>query len=274
MENTQNQEIISTKKSHLPKNKRLFWVFFVFSAITLALGVALLPIWNGTNVFWESWGYDFFSLILFFIIFVYIVGFLLKQIIREKKIAVKILTVFEAGFFFAIAIGCIMEQFDLVSVVGPCTIVGAALWSRGFVYIVKAYLCKHDESDKYPLWMLIVSVGLVTLGTIMMANDDVFTTNHIVWAVSCVLILVAVIFLALGFISKPKVDKTIKRLKKQQKKQRQEEKALARQQKKTLKSRKKTEKLEHQLNENAIAALPAPSTSNEGGGEDAGDNNQ
>ncbi len=233
----------NTKKSRIPRNKKFYWAFFVLSALSLCLGVALLPVWENTNVIWKDLGTKLFSMILFFIILVYILGFLIKQIVREKKTTIKILTVFEAGFFFAIALGCIMEQFNMVSVVGPCTIVGAAIWSRGFVYIVKAYLCKHEKSDKYPLWMLIFSVGLVTLGTIMMTKE-IFSSRDIVWFVACFVILMAIIFLVLGFASKPKVDKALKKQKKEIKKAEKEQKRLAQEQKALEKEKKALEKQE------------------------------
>ena len=190
----------NVKKSRIPRNKKFYWVFFLLSLASLALGVALLPVWQNTNVIWKDLGTKLFSMIFFFIILVYILGFLIKQIIREKKNTIKILTFFEAGFFFAIAICCFMEQFNMASVVGPCTIVGAAIWARGFVYIVKAYLCKHEKADRYPLWMLVISVGLVTLGTVMMTKE-IFNVNHIVWLCACVILLAGLVFFVLGFAS-------------------------------------------------------------------------
>jgi signal transduction histidine kinase len=236
-------ETENAKKSRIPKNKRFYWAFYLLSLISLVLGVALLPVWEKTDVVWKDLGTNLISMILFFIIIVYIVGYLIKQIIREKKITIKILTVFEAGFFFAIAIGCIMEQFNMVSVVGPCTIVGAAIWSRGFVYIVKAYLCKHEKTDKYPLWMLVFSVGLVTLGTIMMTKE-IFTTRHIVWFSAGLLIVAALVFFVFGVISKPKVDKALQREQKKIKKAEKEQKALEAEQKKLEKEKKALEKQE------------------------------
>lgn len=240
----------NVKKSRIPRNKKFYWVFFLLSLASLALGVALLPVWQNTNVIWKDLGTKLFSMIFFFIILVYILGFLIKQIIREKKTTIKILTVFEAGFFFAIAIGCIMEQFNMASVVGPCTIVGAAIWARGFVYIVKAYLCKHEKSDRYPLWMLVISVGLVTLGTVMMTKE-IFNVNHIVWFCACVVLLTGIVFFVLGLASKPKLTKAQKKEKKEQKKlakaqkeAEEEQKRLAEEQKKLEQEKKAIEKQE------------------------------
>ena len=202
-------------RARLPKNKKFFWVFYVLSGLSLLLGVALLPAWKNVNVVWNKLGEDGFSLILCSIIMVYIIGFLIRQVIREAKVPVKILTVFEAGFFFAIAIGCVLQFADLVSIADACTIIGAAVWSRGIVYIVKAYLCKHGESDKYPLWMLILSIGLVTLGTIMIASaviykSPLFSQEQLVWFVSISLILGSFVFMTFGIISKPKKKQPIK----------------------------------------------------------------
>ncbi len=234
------------KKAHLPRNKKFFWMFFVLSALFLVLGGAILPVWESTNVPWKNFGNEFFSLIFFAVILIYIVGYLIKQIVRESKTAIKILTVFEAGFFFAIAIGSILQYFDSASIGGPGTIVGIAFWSRGFVYVVKAYLCKHEEGDKYPLWTLILSIGLITLGSIMIAND-IFTTEHVIWIVSCTLILISLVFLFLGFISKPKVDKAQLALKREQQKLKKQEKELKKQEKLVEKTQKRTESLESKI---------------------------
>lgn len=250
------------RKARIPRNKKFYWAFYILSLISFAVGAMLLPVWQNTDVVWKDLGTQIISMILFAIIIFYILGYLIKQIIREKKVTIKILTVFEAGFFFAIAIGCIMEQFDMASVVGPCAIVGAAIWSRGFVYIVKAYLCKHEKTDKYPLWMLIFSVGLVTFGTIMMVKP-IFTTLHIVWFSACVLLLAALVFFIFGMASKPKVDRALKKEQKKIKKAEKEQKALEAEQKKLEKEKKALEKQEKKTakakakNEKALEAVEA-----------------
>ena len=80
----------------------------------------------------------------------------------------------------------------------------------------------------------------------MIANK-VFTTEHVVWVVSITLLVVALIMLFLGIVSKPKRDKVALALKKEQKKLKKQEKELA-------KTKKKADKLETK----AEALLPAP----------------
>ena len=252
----------TVRKARIPRNKKFYWAFYLLSLICFVVGAMLLPIWENTDVVWKDLGTKIISMILFAMIIFYILGYLIKQIIREKKVTIKILTVFEAGFFFAIAIGCIMEQFNMASVVGPCAIVGASIWSRVFVYIVKAYLCKHEKTDKYPLWMLIFSVGLVTLGTIMMVKP-IFTTLHIVWFSACTLLFAALVFFIFGMVSKPKVDKALLKEQKKIKKAEKEQKALEAEQKKLEKEKKELEKQEKKTakakakNEKALEAVEA-----------------
>lgn len=243
------------RRARIPRNKKYYWVFFVLSLAFLVLGVALLPTWREADVFWNSLGTKYFNLIFFFIVILYIIGYLMRQIIRERKVAIKILTVFEAGFFFAVALGSIMQHFQDAVIGGTAAIVGIAFWSRGFVYIVKAYLCKHDEIDKYPLWMLILSIGLVSLGSVMIANR-MFTPTLVIWIVSCLLILLAGVFLTFGFVSKPEVDKAMKAYKKEQKKLKKQEKELAKQEKAVAKAQKKAEKLESKVEKSSPALLP------------------
>lgn len=228
------------------KKSRLFWGFYILGAILLTIGIALMPLWKDKNVFWAGLGDKFFSIVLFVFIFTYITGVLVKQIIKEKYMPVKILTIFEAGFFFAIAIGCIMEFLNKASLVDSCVIVGAALWSRGFVYIVKAYLYKHEKDDKYPLWMLIVSVGLVSIGSIMMVNK-LFTDELIVWIVASLLVLASILCFIIGLIMKPAKDKAKLQKKKDKKKQKKLEK----------KNKKEQEKLEKKEQEKQ-QSLPEP----------------
>lgn len=219
------------------RKTRLYWSFYVLSAILLLVGIALMPFWKGKNVFWAGLGDRFFSIVLFVFIFTYITGFLIKQMIRERNMSIKILTIFEAGFFFAIAVGCIMQFFNQASLVDSCTIVGAALWSRGFVYIVKAYLFKHDNEDRYPLWMLIVSVGLVTLGSIMMVKQ-LFPDELIVWIVAVALVLAAICCFVLAILMKPKPDKEKLKLKKEKRDKRIADKKEKKNQKKLAKKNK------------------------------------
>lgn len=244
------------KKAHLPRNKKFFWMFFVIGTLLLLLGGALLPVWSNVDVPWKDFGTRLFSLIFFFVILIYIIGYLLRQIIRESKTAIKILTVFEAGFFFAVAIGSILQYFDSASIGGPGTIVGMAFWSRGFVYIVKAYLCKHEEGDKYPLWTLILSIGLVSLGSVMIANK-LFSITHVVWVVSVTILLVGAFMILLGFISKPKVDKALLALKREQKKIRRQEKELAKAQKRAERLESKVEG-ESEKKADEVLSLEAP----------------
>ena len=90
----------------------------------------------------------------------------------------------------------------------------------------------------------------------MIANK-LFSITHVVWVVSVTILLVGAFMILLGFISKPKVDKALLALKREQKKIRRQEKELAKAQKRAERLESKVEG-ESEKKADEVLSLEAP----------------
>ena len=184
----------------LPKTK-WFWAISLAGILGVILGVFLLPIWGDTSVFWKDWGKNGVSIILCVIITIYVLAYLCKGFREIENSTLKIISVIEIAILCLLAIGCVLQQFNVFSFFGPCFVFGLALWHRGFFNIVKGYLSRRTK--KAPsLWMIIFSVVMVTAGAILMVKP--IAGNAFIWFSSIALLFVSVIMFVGGFMMKPK----------------------------------------------------------------------
>lgn len=180
-----------------------FWLYFLFGALGLALGVFLLPVWNETSVFWKDWGSVAVSFIMFAGVVLYIVLFLARQFGKERREIIRILVVVEIVVFALIALGCLLDEFKVINVGGPCVILGMALWIRGVISAIKGYLYRHThEEHRYSVADLALALFLITFGTILMVRP-LFTELHLIWVGSVAVILASVFIILIGIILIP-----------------------------------------------------------------------
>lgn len=182
------------------KKTKWFWVFFVVAAVGLALGIFLLPVWKNANVFWRDWSTDALDLILFVVILLY-VCWLIKSVKEEASPVVKKLKIVEIVVLCLLAVCCLLQYFDILSFIGPCFVFGAIFWCRGCLYIVKAYLFTHKKKENYPLFLLIVSILLVTVGAMLMVRP--VQNAGFIWIVAIAVLVVSLASLVYGFLSIP-----------------------------------------------------------------------
>lgn len=194
--NGKKQEVNEIQKT------KWFWAVSVLGVIGLVLGVFLLPVWNNANVFWKNWGTESVSIILCAIIVVYIICYLVSHLGKIENKTLKIVSVSEIILLSLMAIGCLLQQFKVFDFFGPSFVLGAILWHRGFFNVIKAYLCKHTKKDKYPLWLVIVSVLMVSVGTALRFRG--IPGNAFIWFMSIALLVGSIIMFIAGFIMKPK----------------------------------------------------------------------
>ena len=74
------------------KPTKLFWAYWVLAACCLALGIFLLPVWNNTGVFWNTWASEGLGILLFILITVYVIYSIggVKKDDEKLKNAIKI----------------------------------------------------------------------------------------------------------------------------------------------------------------------------------------
>ncbi len=190
-------------KSFFFRKTSFFWLYFIFGALGLTLGVFLLPVWDGTSVFWKSWGRAAVSFIMFAAILLYIVLFLVKQFAVERREIIRILVVVEIVVFSLVALGCLLNEFKVINVGGPCVILGMALWIRGVIINIKGYLYRHTrEERRYTVADLAVAIFLITFGTILMVRP-LFTEYHLIWVGSIAVILASLFIIFMGMLVIP-----------------------------------------------------------------------
>ena len=79
------KEIKEEKKNLKPQKTKLFWLYFVASALLITLGIFLLPVWSNSNVFFKDWSNNSIDIILAILIVLYVVFYLLKKVKTGTK---------------------------------------------------------------------------------------------------------------------------------------------------------------------------------------------
>lgn len=208
------KEIKEEKKNIKPEKTKLFWLYFIASALLITLGVFLLPVWSNTNIFFKDWSNDSIDIILAVLVVLYVVFYLFKnfkKISLKKSQGLKVVKIVEISLLFILSIFCILEQFKVTNFIGPCFVVGFILYLRGLVIGVNAYLYTHKKSEKYPVMNLIFMFITLTLGTVLMIHP--FYGETFMWIISLMILVVSVIMLIYGFMSIPRKEKITKEIK-------------------------------------------------------------
>ncbi len=191
-----------SKTTASPKKTKYFWLYFLVAAIGGALGVFLMPIWAGTTHFWRDWGNKTFELILCCLLVIYIFLFFIPRIKGGKNKSLHTLWMLETGILLVLAILCLLGQFGVLSFVGPCLVFGIVFWLRGAFHIIRVYLYEGKGKKGYPLFLLLMSIFLITLGTYLILRP--ITGNLFLWAVSLSILVLSAVALLLGFLTIPK----------------------------------------------------------------------
>ena len=196
------------KRDNQLQKTKLFWVYFIASALLLVIGIFLLPVWNNTDVFFKDWSSRAMEIIIAGLILLYVGFYLIKNFNRylvRKSMSLKIIKIVEISLLVILSVLCILEQFGVTAFMNPCFAVGLALYLRGIVMGVGAFLYLHGSSEKYSIFHLVFTFVALTLGTIMMIRP--FSGNIFMWVVAVSLLVAAVIFIIVGILTKPKKEK-------------------------------------------------------------------
>ena len=191
----------SKSSSQALKKTKYFWLYFLVAAIGSTLGVFLMPIWLGTKYFWRDWGNNTFELILCCLLVMYIFLFFVPRIKSGKNKGVHTLWLLETGILVVLAVLCLLGQLGILSFVSPCLVFGIAFWLRGTFHIVKTYLHEGKGKKGYPLFLLLMSIVLITLGTYLILRP--IAGNLFLWAVSLSILVFSAVALLLGFLTIP-----------------------------------------------------------------------
>ena len=190
-----------------PKKTGLFWLYFVLGALTMIVGIMLMPVWQncGNWCFYKDWGLQIVNIIIAVCLILYLVLFLIKKIAGRSNGVIKVLTIVEFVILALVAIGCILQQFK---VGGSCAILGLAMWCRGVVEIFRAYYHQKGNNEKYPVWWLVVAMVFVSVGVYLFAKP-LFQDVVILWVFVCLILLFGIVLVIDGFLAKPVGKKSV-----------------------------------------------------------------
>lgn len=186
------------------KKTKWFWLYFVVAAITSALCIFLLPIWEKTSVFFRYWSDDVVQIILAILVLAYIVIYLLKTFNSEdlpKTKALQAMKIAEISALFLLIILCFVEHFGLTSFVGPCFVAGCVLYLRGLVQGVKGYLYTHKKKESYSVLQLIFCFLAITAGTVLIVHP--FSGDGFMWLISIAVWVATALLIVWGIYSIP-----------------------------------------------------------------------
>lgn len=197
-----------------PSKTKWFWVYIVLGILGIILGVFLMPIWGNTPdwVFWKNWGTAIINMLICACIVLYLCLYLVNKIRQRANGVVKILTIVEFILLALVAIGCVLQQFQVLKIAnGACAILGVAMWCRGVVEIFRAYYHQRGNNDRYPVWWLVVAICLVTFGVYFVLKPP-FQDIIILWIFVAFVLLVSIILIIDGILAKPasKKEKKVK----------------------------------------------------------------
>jgi hypothetical protein len=184
------------------KKTKLFWLYIFVGVILFVGAILLAPFWQSTNVPFKGWGAGIVNITMGVALTLYLIFYLAKKLLNASNPKIQLLTIIEFIVLTVIALGCFLAQFDILKVSQPCMILGIALWARGAIEIVRAYLYRGATDKKYPAWLLVVAIAMVTFGTYIIAAPF-FTALHLQWIIVSAIFVFGSFMIFYGIKVKP-----------------------------------------------------------------------
>lgn len=184
------------------KKTKLFWLYIVAGTILFLGAILLAPFWQSTSVPFKDWGAMIVNITMGVALALYLIFYLAKKLLIASNSKIQLLTIIEFIVLTVIALGCFLAQFNILRITQPCMILGIALWARGAIEIVRAYLYRGTADSKYPAWLLVVAIAMVTIGTYIIAAPF-FTALHLQWIIVCAIFVFGAFMIYYGIKVKP-----------------------------------------------------------------------
>ena len=192
-------------KNLVIKKNKLFWLFIVLGAIVLLFGVTLLPVWKDIDIFFASWSDAGVNIVLFAILVFYIVLLINRNLVKRKSKFIVGITIIELIVLLFVAVSCLLQQFNVFSIFGPCFVFGLMIYFRGLVNVLEPYFSSISTNNSKARISVLVSIVLLTVGAIMMVIK--VPNNIFNWIIAITILLVAVLLILFGILSMPKKEK-------------------------------------------------------------------
>lgn len=195
------------------KKTSFYWMYFVLGGIVIFLSLFFAPFWKeiSEKLFWSNWYAYALGGLVAGAILLYMFTILLKRL-RNKDLNRTVRIIFGVEFslmaFFAVCciVKAILNDNEKFKFLNACEIIGLALWLRGSVEMFNAYYYDKNSTQKYPIWFLVVNIGLITFGPLVLTTGIVYreTIDLIFSYVFCSIIFILGVFSCVwGGLCKP-----------------------------------------------------------------------
>ncbi len=170
------------------------WIFTLIVCILLALLTAVMLL-GAFEVKGFTLARDILHLLMAVILGIYVVLGLFPTLIRYRGV----IRVFVGTEILVLVLAMVALAFAQVNMpffssLQACSVVGLALWARGAVEIVHAYLLQGSNSEKkIPLWGLGCYILLCAFGMWQMARPTI-ADKHFLFVIGGVSLVMTVIF--------------------------------------------------------------------------------
>ncbi len=170
------------------------WIFTMIACILLTL-LTVIMLLGALEMKGFSLANDILHLLMAVILAIYMVFTIFPLIARYRGV-IQIFVSIEAVLLMLTMVALAFAQVNVpfFSSLQVCSAVGLAIWLRGAVEIVHAYLLQGtDNKKKTPLWTLCLYILLCALGVWQMASPTV-KDKHFLFVIGGISLVMAVIF--------------------------------------------------------------------------------
>jgi hypothetical protein len=170
------------------------WIFTMITCILLAV-LATVMLLGALEVKGFTLAKDILHLLVAVVLVIYII-FTLFPILWRYRGVPRLFVLVEVALLILTAVALVFAQINVpfFSSLQVCSVVGLAIWLRGAVEIVRAYVQKGtDGVKKTPLWALCLLILLCAFGVWQMANPTV-KDKHFLFVIAAVSTVMATIF--------------------------------------------------------------------------------
>ena len=170
------------------------WIFTMITCILLAV-LATVMLLGALEVNGFTLAKDILHLLVAVVLVIYIVFTLFPLVWRYRGVP-RLFVLTEVALLILTAVALVFAQINVpfFSTLQACSVVGLAIWLRGAVEIVRAYVQKGvDGAKKTPLWALCLLILVCAFGVWQMANPTI-KDKHFLFVIAVVSIVMATIF--------------------------------------------------------------------------------
>ncbi len=170
------------------------WVFTMITCILLTL-LAVIMLLGAFELKGFSLAKDILHLLIAVILGIYMVFALFPLVARYRGV-IQIFVSIEIVLLMLTIVALAFAQVNVpfFSSLQVCSVVGLAIWLRGAVEIVHAYVLQGtDNKKKTPLWALCLYILLCAFGVWQMAKPTI-ADKHFLFVIGGISVVMAVIF--------------------------------------------------------------------------------